>query len=619
MPARLLRRLRARLRRLSPLSSTKQREWYALAQAEQLAGVGSWEVDAASGEARCSPNLRLMLGLGSPEGEFAEAELWKLVHADDWERLKGIIEAGRKAGQAYEDQARFRLGDGSERVFLVRGRAVADARDGRVIKYIGAIQDVTNRAGAEAALKESEGRYRDLVEHSRSLMCLHDLDGRLLWMNELPARLLGYSRQNLIGRRIPDMLEREIREQFDQYMERIRRDGHAEGLLRVVARSGERRIWEYQNTLQTGAFSTPLVRGMAHDITELKRTEKSLQTFRTLIDLSNDGFGVIDAETLRIIDANNNLCSRLGYTREELLQLSIGEIDPTFEIGEEGRGPGGLTRESEYRRKDGSRFPVELNVSFVRLGKAYFVAVVRDITERKGRERIMQQQEEQLRRLTAHLIASHDRERRRVASALNEGAAQELFGVALDLGELRGVRDRGAVLGIVDQSQETLSRAITQIRGVSNRLHPQLLDLAGLWAAISSYALEFGRTHGIQVRIELPDHLERLPEAVEIGVFRVMEECLATIHEDFGGKEVSIRAKQEDGRVVITISDAGSGRKSAGPDWFARELTFVAMVERARQFRGVVEMNTTIDSGTTIRVYIPTGSRRGTSAVAKAS
>lgn len=318
---------------------------------------------------------------------------------------------------------------------------------------------------------------------------------------------------------------------------------------------------------------------------------------------------VLDADSLRIFDVNENLCSRLGYARGELLGLFVADIDPTFDEAEVRRS-GMLTKEGLYRRKDGLMLPVEVNFSFAHLEKAYFVAVVRDITERKRAEQTLRRQQDQLRLLTAHLITSHDRERRQVAHALNEGTAQELSGVSLELGMLRQARDTSSALGIVAESQEALGRAMTQIRSVSNELHPQLLELAGLWTAISSYAKEFGRTHGLQVNVEFPVQTGRLSDAAEIGIFRVVQECLATIHEVSSAREVTIRVKQENERVILTISHSGNGHQGTVADWSAHEITLVHIVERARQFRGVVEINTANDSGAEVQLSIPAFFRR---------
>ena len=130
---------------------------------------------------------------------------------------------------------------------------------------------------AELKLRESEDLYRDLVQHSQDLLCTHDLAGRLLSVNPLPARLLGYEVETLLQIPMREILAPEYREQFEEYLASIQRDGFAEGLMVLLTKSGDRRLWEYHNTLRTGSGPTPIVRGMAHDVTERRRAEYALQ------------------------------------------------------------------------------------------------------------------------------------------------------------------------------------------------------------------------------------------------------------------------------------------------------------------------------------------------------
>ena len=101
------------------------------------------------------------------------------------------------------------------------------------------------------ALHENEDWYQDLVEHSHDLLCIHDLEGRLLSVNPAPARLLGYSVEEILQIPMRELIAPEFRAQFDAYLKQIERVGEARGLLAVMTRSGERRIWEYHNTLRT--------------------------------------------------------------------------------------------------------------------------------------------------------------------------------------------------------------------------------------------------------------------------------------------------------------------------------------------------------------------------------
>jgi PAS domain S-box-containing protein len=146
-----------------------------------------------------------------------------------------------------------------------------------------------------------------------------------------------------------------------------------------------------------------LAKTLEQRVAERARTEQSLRLFRMLIDQSNDAIEVIDPETLRYIDVNGKACLDLGYSREELLSLSVFDIDPSVDeakvakVRSELQDAGSGIFESFHRRKDGSTFPVEVSVKQVRVDRLYFVSVARDITERKRAEEALRESEEMLR------------------------------------------------------------------------------------------------------------------------------------------------------------------------------------------------------------------------------
>ncbi|WP_020470753.1 PAS domain S-box protein [Zavarzinella formosa] len=141
---------------------------------------------------------------------------------------------------------------------------------------------------------------------------------------------------------------------------------------------------------------------------ERKRVEEGLRLFRSLIDQATDGIEVVDPLTGRYLDVNERTCVAHGYTREEMLELGVPDIDPLVSTASWARvihsRRQNETRsfESIHRRKDGSTFPVEINLNFILADREYVVAAVRDITERKQAEAELRQVQQRL----THVLAS---------------------------------------------------------------------------------------------------------------------------------------------------------------------------------------------------------------------
>lgn len=176
---------------------------------------------------------------------------------------------------------------------------------------------------ANEELRESEDRYRDLVEHSSDLICTHDANGILLSVNEAPLRILGYSREELLNKPLRDFVTPETRPLCDAYLAQVQRDGFAHGLLPVLTKSRDVRLWEYNNSLRKEGVSSPIVRGIAHDVTEQKRAEaalrKSEEKFSRAFRSSPVEMAITTLEDGRFLDVNESFERNLGYTRKEVI------------------------------------------------------------------------------------------------------------------------------------------------------------------------------------------------------------------------------------------------------------------------------------------------------------
>ena len=122
-------------------------------------------------------------------------------------------------------------------------------------------------------VEPSAQRYRELVEQGRGLICIHDLAGVLLSVNRAAAERLGYAADELVGRSLGDLLAPTVRHLFPEYLGRIQQEATDEGLMLVVTRGGDERIWTYSNVRGREPGGADYVLGHAHDITDIKRSD----------------------------------------------------------------------------------------------------------------------------------------------------------------------------------------------------------------------------------------------------------------------------------------------------------------------------------------------------------
>lgn len=182
-----------------------------LADAERVAGWGSWEWDIANDTIYVSDGLKRLAGLPLnyppvPLGDFIE----DTVHpADQAARRRKLDEVVRGVVQHYDHEFRIiRLDTDQVRIWLGAGEVQVDA-SGTPVRVIGTDRDVTEQRQAEEALRESEARYRALVENQVEAVCRWLPDTTLTYVNEAYCRLLGRSRDELLGKSFLDFVSPE--------------------------------------------------------------------------------------------------------------------------------------------------------------------------------------------------------------------------------------------------------------------------------------------------------------------------------------------------------------------------------------------------------------------------
>jgi diguanylate cyclase (GGDEF)-like protein/PAS domain S-box-containing protein len=177
------------------------------------------------------------------------------------------------------------LGDGTIRHWRV-AKFAFQAPDGR--QLIGGLAvNVADLQSAQAQLAESEQRYRHLVESGQGLICTHDMDGRLLTVNQAALTLTGLTGEQAIGRNIRDLLAPPSRDVFGLYLERMQHVGVDAGMMYVQAASGRVLAWKYRNVRIDEPGHPSYVLGHAQDVTELRDAEDRLRQLAMTDDLTD--------------------------------------------------------------------------------------------------------------------------------------------------------------------------------------------------------------------------------------------------------------------------------------------------------------------------------------------
>ena len=369
----------------------------------------------------------------------------------------------------------------------------------------------------------------------------------------------------------------------------------------------ERRQMSILATAAFTALMLVMTAALNHYIYTLRRRELH---YRTLFN--NAQFSVFLLEGARFVDANRTAVRMFGL---ESAQAAAGmtpwdlspEHQPDGQRSEElartrietALREGGSTFEWMHKRADtGALFPAEVDLSSLSTGRTVLaLAVVHDVTVRKRAE-------QDLHVLSAELMRLQDEERRRIGRDLHDSTGQTL--AALELGLAQLIQDSHSAAGgrreLLEHCARLATQCSTEIRTASYLLHPPLLDELGLLSALRWLADGFQQRSAVEVRLDMPASMHRLPPDDELCLFRIAQEALTNVHRHAASPWAAIRLKVQSNSVMLEIEDAGRGMDASEPPI---GVGLAGMRERIRHIGGIFSLEKTSAGGTRVRATIP--------------
>jgi diguanylate cyclase (GGDEF)-like protein/PAS domain S-box-containing protein len=386
-------------------------------------------VTGYTAEEAIGKNPRLMKS-GHQSREFYR-DLWaQITSGKTW---KGVFINRKKDGSLFHEEATiFPIKDGS----------------GEIINYAAVKQNITARVEAERASQEIELRYQALFDRSTDAVVIIGLDQKILAVNQQAVDLLGYQAEEIVSLYVTDLVIEDEREDADQKARWIL-EGEIPALYerRFVHKDGSIVIGEISAVEVFDPEGNPVyVQSVVRDITEKKRVERALREseyrYRSLFNQTNDAVLLISQDGV-VLDVNHRAAEMHGYDRVELIGmpvrlLSVEEERPAAEQVHNRllSGEHLPVYERTARRKDGTTFPLEINIAVVKDqdgNMLYLQSISRDISHRK-------QLEEKLRYAALHdpltglpnRALFHDRLEHAMEKAKRNGQKAALLFIDLD-------------------------------------------------------------------------------------------------------------------------------------------------------------------------------------------
>jgi PAS domain S-box-containing protein len=406
--------------------------------------------------------------LGYSEQELTSTTWQALTHQEDLDITQDSVRrvlAGER--DSFQLEKRFVHKDGHVLWGHVTSSLVRDA-DGRPLYFVTQIEDITERKRADKALRESEEKYRNLVETARDVIYTLSTDGTFLTLNHAFETITGWTRAGWLGKPFARLLHADDLSSATENFRRILRgEMPPASEIRVLARSGE---------YLTGEFAArPLIEdgkivgtfGIVRDITERKRAEEALreseERFRSTLDGMLEGCQIIGFDW-RYLYVNDATARHGRRTKEELLGHTMKEIYPGIEDTEvfahlqrcmEERVPHQM--ENEFTYPDGERAWFKLSVQPVTEG--IFVLSL-DITERKRAEEALRETREELETRTERQLLQRNpygltfREHT-VLHLVAAGESDRQIGTTLGISPLTAQKHVSNILAKMDASSRT--------------------------------------------------------------------------------------------------------------------------------------------------------------------
>jgi PAS domain S-box-containing protein len=366
---------------------------------------------------------------------------------------------------------------------------------------------------------------------------------------------------------------------------------------------------ETLRAIKSGEVDALMVSGRrGEQVVSLKGGEPA---YRMLVEAMSEGAATL-SRSGAVLYCNRRFAELMSRPQEKMIGIAVKSL---VEKKERGRFETFLAEaqkavakgEFNLRGKNGSHVPVYLSLSRFPGYKGHALGmVITDLSEQKRKQAAEIEQAEATRRLfLEHMLSAQEEERGRIARELHDEAGQLLTSLLVGLRTLEHARNLADVREQGNRLREIAAQTIDEVGRLARGLHPTVLDDHGLGVALSRYVAEYMKTHNITVDLKL-NELDscNLSSAVQLGLYRIVQEALTNVAKHSGAKVVSIKFARLATALEVAIADDGCGFDAKAVAVSSHRLGIQSMRERAAMLGGTVSFASR-RRGTKILVRVP--------------
>ena len=509
---------------------------------------------------------------------------------------------------------------------MVQGRTlsarVEPHRDtsGRIIGVVGVAFDITERRRAEDALRDSESRFRTIIESEPECVKLIDPQGRLLDINPAGLAMIEADDIEVVrGRPVIDIVAPAQRAAFLKLHRRVIGGGSGRLEFEVIGLKGKRSWLEtHAVPLRDSSGAIQAVLAITRDISRRKIAELALveseERFCKAFYANALPLIITRLKDGTILDANEAFTRLVNRGRDDILgrtTIELGLIDAARRatIIKTLLRTGVIHDiELDIKSGDGASRNGLLSLVLVEVGgEQCTLGTYRDITEAKRAEEQLRASRTALRSLATRQQDIREDERTRIAREIHDSLGQALTALKLQLSaaEEAASNDRPGLRPRLHDTTRMVDELVKTVRRLATDLRPPILDQLGLPAALEWLAQDFAKRTGIRCRATTQAHNPPPPIAGELGtaLFRIVQEALTNVLRHAGATKVDVELGSESGCVTLEINDDGTGISESGMG--PGSLGILGMRERAAALGGVLEVAPREAGGTRVSAWFP--------------